>query len=177
MGRIAHLDGELGFGEGSGLEGDQSEWLLAASLAWGNDLMLSNRSLFSEELDFTLSETRLNWSKDTFGLSSSFIFAQPEPAEDREDPLSELTLDAYYALNERWTANSDFRYDFEQGRAARVGVGLDYSNECLDLSLSLSRRYATSTSVDPTTEFGFRVSLAGVGGGQADQRARRACRG
>ena len=177
VGRIAHLDGELGFGEGSGLEGDQSEWLLATSLNWGNDLMFSNRSLFSEEFDFTLSETRLNWSQENFGLGSTYIFAQPEPAEDREEPLSELTLDAHYDLNDQWTANSDFRYDFEQGRAARVGVGLDYSNECLDLSLSLTRRYASSTSVDPTTEFGFRVSLAGVGGGNADKRARRACRG
>ena len=177
LGRIANLDGSLGFGEGSGLEGDRSEWLLAARFGIAEELWLTSRSLFSKELDFTLSETRLDWNRERFGLSSSFIFAQPEPAEDREDPLSEWTMDLSYQFSDHWTGSADWRYDFEQGRAARAGVGLGYRNECLDLSLSLTRRYADSTTVDPATEFGFRVSLAGVGGGQADQKVRRACRG
>ena len=47
----------------------------------------------------------------------------------------------------------------------------------IDLSLSLSRRYATSTSVDPTTEFGFRVSLTGVGDRGGERIRRGSCRG
>lgn len=177
MGRIANLDGSLGFGEGSGLEGDRSEWLFASRLGLGEKFWLTNRSLFSQELDFTLSETRVDWTGERIGLSSSYIFAQPEPVEDRDDPLSEWTMDVSYDFNSNWTGKADWRYDFEQGRAARVGLGLGYRNECIDLSLSLTRRYANSTAVDPTTEFGFRVSLGGIGGSNADQKERRACRG
>lgn len=176
LGRIAHLDGDLGFGEGSGLEGDRSEWLLAARLAFDDSLFLANRSLFDENIDFTLSETRIDWQEADFHLGSSYIFARPEPAEGRIDRLSEWSLDGNYSLNDRWTANADWRYDFSAGRAARVGVGLEYRSECIDVSLSVSRRYANSVAVDPTTDFGFRVSLVGVGG-QDGAPARRNCRG
>ena len=176
LGRVAHLDGSLGFGEGSGLEGDQSEWLLAARFGLMDRLFLMNRSLFSEDLDFTLSESRIDWNAERFHLGSSYIFATPEPAEGRLDRLSEWSFDGSYALNDRWTASADWRYDFTTGRAARAGVELGYRNECIDVSFSISRRYADSTAINPTTDFGFRVSLIGVGGDRAAP-VRRGCRG
>ncbi|NND21754.1 MAG: LPS-assembly protein LptD [Silicimonas sp.] len=177
MGRIAHLDGDLGFGVGSGLSGDQSEWLVAARFAMADRLFLANRSLFDENIDFTLSETRIDWQASDFSLGSSYIFAVPEPAEGRLDRLSEWSFDGSYDLNDRWTASANWRYDFKTGRAARTGVGLDYRSECIDVSLSLTRRYADSTAVDPTTDFGFRVSLVGVGGNDGAPRRSRSCRG
>lgn len=177
LGRVAHLDGNLGFGVGSGLSGDQSEWLLAARFAMSDRLFLANRSLFDEDIDFTLSETRIDWQAERFGLGSSYIFAVPEPAEGRLTRLSEWSFDGNYDLNDRWTANADWRYDFTTGRAARVGLGLDYRSECVDLNLSIARRYADSNAVDPTTEFGFRVSLVGVGGNDGSKPRRRSCRG
>ena len=47
----------------------------------------------------------------------------------------------------------------------------------LDLNLSIARRYADSSAVDPTTEFGFRVSLVGVGRNDGSKTRRRSCRG
>lgn len=177
MGRIANLDGALGFAEGTGLEGDKSEWLLAARAGIGERFWLMNRSLFDENIAFTLSETRLDWRTDDFRVGSSFLFAAPEPAEGRDDRLSEWSFDGEYELNDRWTASADWRYDFTTGRAARTGIGLGYRSECIDVAVSLSRRYASSTSVDPTTDFGFRVSLVGVGGREPDAPRRRTCRG
>lgn len=176
LGRIAHLNGDLGFGAGSGLEGDQSEWLLATRFGLMERLFLMNRSLFDENLNFTLSESRVDWTAERFRLGSSFIYASPEPAEGRLDLLSEWSFDGSYALNDRWTASADWRYDFTAGRAARAGIELGYRNECIDVSLSLTRRYADTTAVDPTTDFGFRVSLIGVGGSGAVP-VRRGCRG
>ena len=176
LGRLAHLNGDLGFAEGSGLVGDRSEWLLAARVGLDRTFWIANRSLFSEDLDFTLSETRLIWRGKGWSLNNSYIFAQPEPAEGREDDLTEWSFRGNMRLNESWEASANWRYDFEAGRAARTGVGLGYRTECVDLSLSLSRRYASSTSVDPTTDFGFRVSLTGFGGNDAGA-PRRTCRG
>lgn len=177
LGRLAHLDGSLGFSEGSGLEGDQSEWLLAARLGVGDSLFLANRSLFDKNIDFTLSESRIDWRTEDFRIGSSYVFAAPEPAEGRDDQLSEWSFDAAYSLNDRWTASADWRYDFTAGRAARAGIGLGYRNECIDVAVSISQRFADSTSVDPTTDFGFRVSLLGVAGNEASAPRRRSCRG
>ncbi|NNE79269.1 MAG: LPS-assembly protein LptD [Silicimonas sp.] len=177
FGRVANLSGDLGYAEGSGLAGDQSEWMLSGRLGIGDRLAVYSRSLFDEGIVVTLSETRVDWATDHFGLTSSYLYALPEPAEDRDDRLSEWSFEGRYQLNERWSASADWRYDFTADRAARTGVGLDYQTECLDLSLSLSRRYATSTSVDPTTEFGFRVSLTGVGDRGRERIRRQSCRG
>ena len=177
LGRVAHLDGDLGFAEGSGLVGDESEWLLAARFGMGDRVAILNRSLFDESLDFTLSETRVDWRTDTFSLGSSYVFAVPEPAEGRTDKLSEWSFEGDYALNDRWTASAEWRYDFTGGRAARTGVGLGYRSECIDVSFTLSRRFADSTAVDPTTDFGFRVELIGAGGDTGQRSERSSCRG
>ena len=177
LGRVANLTGDLGFGEGSGLEGDRSEWLASGRLSVGDDFQVISRSLFDTNLRFTLSETRLDWQNDRLRLGTNYLFAVPEPSEDREDSLSEWSFDGSYDINDRWTARADWRYDFNADRATRTGIGLGYRTECIDLALSVSRRFADSTSVDPTTEFGFRVSLTGIGGRGSDRSTLRRCRG
>lgn len=175
FGRVVNLDGDLGFSEGTGLTGDQSEWLVAARIGMGDELSLVSRLMFDEAIKFTLTETRIDWQADRFGVSSSYIFAEPEPAEGRTDRLSEWSFDGRYDLTQSWTAKTNWRYDFTANKATRAGIGLGYQNECVDVELSLSRRFATSTSIDPTTDFGFRVSLNGVGGREGP--ARNKCRG
>ncbi|MEO1024258.1 MAG: LPS assembly protein LptD [Pseudomonadota bacterium] len=177
LGRVANLDGDLGFGEGSGLEGDQSEWLLSGRLNYRDNLQLISRSLFDTDIQFTLSETRLDWRKDSFQLSTSYIFAEPEPSEAREDRLSEWSLNGRYRFDNNWAASAGWRYDFNADRAARTAVGLDYRSECIDVELSLSRRFADSTTVDPATEFSFSVSLTGIGGRERQSGSQRNCRG
>jgi LPS-assembly protein len=178
FGRVASLDGTLEFSDTSGgADADQSEWLLAGRLSFGDRLWVSSRSLFDDNVAFTLSETRVDWQADRGMLTSSYLFAQPEPAEGRNEELSEWAFGGALDLNENWTANADWRYDFNEGRAARAGLGVDFSTDCIRIDLSVTRRYATSTSVTPTTDFGFRVSLLGVGNGQKQGTSRPVCRG
>ncbi len=177
LGRVANLTGDLGFGEGSGLEGDRSEWMLSGRLSVGDGFQIISRSLFDTDIQFTLSETRLDWQSDRFHFGTNYIFAVPEPSEEREASLSEWSLDGQYEVNDRWSAHADWRYDFNADRATRTALGLGYRTECADISLSISRRFADSTSVDPTTEFGFRVSLTGIGGRGNDTSRIRRCRG
>ena len=178
FGRVASLDNALSFSElPGGGDADQSEWLLGARLSLGEQLWLSTRSLFDDNVAFTLSETRLDWKIDGASISSSYLFAQPEPSEGRDDKLSEWAFGGSLGLNEEWTARTDWRYDFSAGRAARAGVGLEYVTDCIRVDLSVTRRYATSTSVDPTTDLGFRVSLLGLGNSRAQGANRRVCRG
>ncbi len=177
FGRVANLTGDLGFGEGSGLEGDRSEWLLSGRLSIGDGFHVTSRSFFDTDIRFTLSETRLDWQSERLSLGTHYLFAAPEPSEDRDASLSEWSFDGSYEIDDRWTANADWRYDFNADRATRLAVGLGYRTECADVALSVSRRFADSTSVDPTTEFGFQVSLTGIGGRGTDTARLRRCRG
>jgi LPS-assembly protein len=178
FGRVASLDGTLEFSDTSGgADADQSEWLLAGRLSFGDRLWVSSRSLFDDNVDFTLSETRVDWQADRGMLTSSYLFAQPEPVAGRFEKLAEWAFGGALDLNENWTANADWRYDLNEGRAARAGLGVDFSTDCIRIDLSVSRRYATSTSVTPTTDFSFRVSLLGVGNGQKQGTSRPVCRG
>ncbi|MCG6884557.1 MAG: LPS assembly protein LptD [Silicimonas sp.] len=177
LGRVANLTGDLGFGEGSGLEGDRSEWMLSSRLTLGDKLQVISRSLFDSDIRFTLSETRLDWKGERARFGTNYLFAVPEPSEDRTERLEEWSFDGAYEIDDRWTAMANWRYDFNANRATRTGIGLGYRSECVDLSLSVSRRFADSTSVDPTTEFGFRVSLTGIGGRGNDTTRLRRCRG
>jgi len=179
VGRIASLTDDLGFSEGSGLEGNNSDWLVSGRLVVGENLALFSRSLFDSDFEVTLSETRIDWETDRFDLASTYIFAQAEPAEDRDVSLSEWAFEGSLDLTNNWSANADWRYDFNADRAARAGLGIGYSTECADVTLSLSRRFASSTSVDPTNEIGFRVSLIGSGnrGRGKDGAPGRICRG
>ncbi len=165
FGRVANLDGDLGYGDNLGLSGDRSEWLVSGQLSVNENLSLISRSLFNNSGEVTLSETRANWQSERFSVGSSYVFAVPEPAEDRTDRLSEWNFDGSYALTPNWTADASWRYDFSADRAAKSGLGLTYRTECAEMALSLSRRFATSASVTPTTEIGFSVALLGVGSG------------
>lgn len=179
VGRITSLTDDLGFPQGSGLEGETSDWLVSGRLVIGEDLALFSRSLLGDDLDVTLSETRIDWQTERFDLASTYIFAEAEPAEDRLVSLSEWAFEGSLDLTNNWIASADWRYDFNAQRAARAGFGLGYSTECADVTLSLSRRFATSTSVDPTNEIGFRVSLVSSGdrGRGKDGAPGRICRG
>jgi LPS-assembly protein len=47
---------------------------------------------------------------------------------------------------------------------AKAALDLNFQNECLLVDLSVSRRYTSSTSVKPSTDFGLSVELLGFGG-------------
>ncbi|WP_263714374.1 LPS-assembly protein LptD [Actibacterium sp. XHP0104] len=175
LGRIIRFDDANQFSAPSGLSGDTSDWLVAASLNTSDDFTITNRALFDDNLTFTRNELRLDWSRDTFDLGSSYIWQEADPTEMRFEASHEWLMDAGYEVAPGWTGRASWRYDLTADRAAEAGVGLEYANECVSVDLSLSRRFTSSTSVRPTTDFGLRISLIGVGGGAKGSTHRRTC--
>lgn len=176
-GRVIRFDDTDQFASGTGLEGDLSNWLAAVQVRQTSQFSLINRSLFDDRLEFTRNETRLDWLATWGILSTSYIWAVPVPSEDRPDRLSEWAFEADYGFNRNWRGLAFWRYDFVADRAARAGLGVTYTNECINLDVALSRRFTSSTSVTPTTDLGISVSLNGFGTGEDGTRYRRACSG
>lgn len=174
-GRVFRAETPDQFASGSGLDGISSDWLAAVRLKTAGNLSLTNRAVFDDSLAFTRNELRMAWNTDKLGLASSYVWQEANLVENRSSDSSEWLLDAGYRFRPNWTGKADWRYDFEAGRAAEAGVGLEYRNECMTLDLSLSRRFTSSTSVRPTTDFGLQISLNGFGTRGDTSAYRRTC--
>ena len=175
VGRVIR-DADLGqFSVASGLDGRKSDWLAALHLGLDAGFGLTSRFLLDDDLFATKAELRMDLTRERYGVQAGYVWAVADLAENRPDPTSELVLDASYDLTDAWTAKASGRYDFEADRATRAGLGLAFRNECLRLDLSLSRRFTSSTSVRPSTDFGLSVDLLGFGSG-AEAGPAKVCR-
>lgn len=173
VGRVIRAKDLTQFGVASGFEGASSDWLTAIQLTMASGLQMTNRLVFDDGFAVTKAELRMDLAKDRYGISSGYVWTVADLTENRPDPTSELAFDAYYKLSEGWTGKASGRYDFEASRATRAGLGAEFRNECVVVDLSLSRRFTSSTSVQPTTNFGISVELAGFGGGTKAGPARQ----
>ncbi|MCU0802552.1 MAG: LPS assembly protein LptD [Rhodobacteraceae bacterium] len=167
LGRVLR-DNDLGqFSTASGLNGAQSDWLGAAQLTLPAGLALTTRAIFDDGFDLTKSETRLDLAGEKLAVAASYVWVTADPVENRSLPISELTFDTSYDFDSGWTGKLSGRYDLESDRGTIAGLGLEYRNECMAVDLSLSRRFTSSTSVQPTTDFSLSVDLIGFGGSTA----------
>ncbi|TCP63253.1 LPS-assembly protein [Rhodovulum bhavnagarense] len=168
-------EADLGqFAPGSGLDGLHSDWLAAVELDLPGNLILANRMLLDGN-GVTRNDLRVDWFSDRLELGSSLLWAEANLAENRPEDRSEWVLDAAYRFRDNWTGKTDWRYDFVAGDTASASLGLEYRNECITVDLSLSRRFTSSTTVDPSTDFGLTVSLGGFGAGAGTGQYTRRC--
>ncbi len=161
------------FSSASPLAGARSAWLLAGSLDATDGLTLSNRSLFDTDLRLQRTALELDWSTETYSLSTSYMRILADPFEDRAAMASEWSLEGARQIDEMWEARISWRYDIAQSRAARAMVGLNYENECLRMEMGLERQFASASAAAGRTSFGLNINLLGIGGNPG--RARRAC--
>ena len=163
--------------EGSGLDGTQSDFLVAAHVRFNDHLSIVNRSLFDTDFDFTSSELSVFWRGERHELVSSYTFLEADLGEQRPEDIAEWAFEAEYGLTSGWEAGVDWRYDFMEGAPSSARLSLGYENECIDMEFFVSRRYTESSSVDPSSRIGFTVSLAGFGAGREGRSISRSCRG
>jgi LPS-assembly protein len=174
FGRVIRAEAVQPFSDASGLAGGTSDWL--AAVQWSRPgLTATGRLVFDEGFALSKSELRLDVMRDRFGVAGSYVWMQANPFESRSENIEELLVDARFELGGNWTGQFSTRYDFAAERAASAGLKLAWRNECMSVDLSLSRRFTSSTSVQPTTDVGLSVQLLGFGGAASPGPA-RACR-
>ncbi len=176
LGRIIRSGDPGQFTAGSGLAGATSDWLASAQFNLPDNLSIAGRALFNDRLEFTRSESRIAWRRAGLSLATTYIWLENAPAENRRK-VSEWTFDSSLVLGKGWRGEFGLRHDFIAGRTARASIGLIYATECIEVDLSLSRRFTGSTNLHPTTDFGLSVSLTGFGGRQGNRNHAGRCRG
>ena len=163
------------FSDSSGLDGTQSDFLIAAQLRLQNGLALTARTILDTNLNFDKAEMRGDWANDRINIGGSYVWLDSDLDEDRPEPISEFSLDGAVRLSQDWTASANLRYDFEASRAVTSGVGLTYQNECVRIGFTADRRFTTSASVEPQTSLGLTVSLTGFSTRPGTDKYMRAC--
>ena len=176
IGQVFRDKADPDFSKTSGLSGTSSDILLAGQLALTNGLSITARGLLNESLAFNKTEILGDWKNEKAKLTGTFLWLDKDLDEGRTSPTSEIWLDGSYLIHRHWTASANIRYDIEESSTSRAGLGLVYRNECLTVDLSVERRYSSSTSVEPTTDFGFTVALNGFAFDGRTEKYRRSCK-
>ena len=175
VGQVFRTEDDSDFTTTSGLDGLTSDFLLAGQLSAGDGLSLTGRSLFENDFSLSKAELRGDFTYRRGRFGGSYVWLQEDPSEERGNEVSEITFDGDYRVNQFWTASANWRYDVETDRAATAGLGLSYQNECVTLDLAVTRSYANSTSVEPSTDFGFNIGLRGFSADTGTERYVRSC--
>ncbi|WP_417721190.1 LPS-assembly protein LptD [Salipiger sp.] len=175
LGRVwrDRLDSDLS--RSSGLDADTSDWLLAGGFTHPLGLSISARGLLDDSAEFSKAEARAGWSNARMDLGASYVLLVADPLEDRDETQSEWSFDGTYRLSRHWTGSTDWSYDLADRRLDQAGLGLQYRNECVQVDVSVSREFASSTNLEPSTTFGLTVALTGFGTSQSDKEYRRQC--
>ncbi|MEN8740746.1 MAG: LPS assembly protein LptD, partial [Phaeobacter gallaeciensis] len=175
VGQIFRQDADTRFTKSSGLGGTTSDILMAGQLKLSQDLSLTTRGLLNGSLNFSKAEFRGDWRHEKGALSGTYLWLGTDPAEGRSEETSEMWFDGSYEISPAWRASANLRYDISDAQATRAGIGLAYSNECVTVDVSLNRRYTSTTSVEPSTDFGFTIALNGFSVNSGNKKYRRSC--
>ncbi|WP_299660897.1 LPS-assembly protein LptD [uncultured Ruegeria sp.] len=175
IGQVFRSDADPDFTLTSGLQGTKSDLLLAGQLNNGKGLTLAARGLLNSDFSFTKAELRAAWVKGDTVLSGGYIWLEPDPAEQNNDEISELRVSGRYRIDQNWLTRANARYDFSESEPLRLGFGLTYENECVQVNVNVSRRFTSTSSIEPSTEFGFTVALTGYSVEGNGQKFKRRC--
>jgi len=174
--RLIEPGGRPSFSPSSGLRDRRSDLLVAAQLRNDTGLVMTARSLFDDVLDTTKAEARVSWRNARTDLGATYTWLPDDPAESRPLTVSEWSLDGSYRFADNWTASGEWRYDAATDRNIRAGAALTYTNECVAITLSVSRRFTSSTILEPETNIGLSVGVRGFSSASLDSNFTRTCR-
>lgn len=173
--QILRQEAQPDFTISSGLTGTESDFLLAGQVRFEGGFAVTGRTIFDDKFDVAKAEVRGNWRNDRLDISGSYLWIDEDPAIDQLSPIGEVTFDGDYRIDRFWTASLDVRYDIDTGSAATAGAGVTYENECVRVGVSLKRRFAQSTTVEPSTSLGLTVSLRGFSTYTGERTEVRSC--
>ncbi|WP_120501605.1 LPS-assembly protein LptD [Roseovarius sp. EL26] len=169
-------NGSTSFTNSSGLQDRFSDILLAGQYRNDNGMTLTARGLFDNGYSATRAETRLSWHNKLTSLGATYVWLRDDLAEDRKDRISDWYFDGSYRLARHWTGTAEWRYNAINSESIRAGVGLKYTNECVDIKLAATRRFTSTSTLTPSTSIDLTVGIRGFSVNSGDDSYSRTCR-
>ncbi len=145
------------------------DFLGAINFALPPNFSFANRFLFDEKLTVKRAESKFDLTFSQWDVGGTFVYLYPDPLAGSPIERGEGTLHGRYRFAPNWEINMNWTRDFVSGAAVSAGGGITYGNECIEIGLSLSRRFTTSNIVPATTDIDLIIKLAGFGGNTEDK--------
>ena len=164
------------YSSSSGLSGTTSDILAAGQLSINDGLYVLGRALLDTDLSAKKSEILIGTDGDYLDLSASYVWLPMDADESRDQDFSQWAITADYQINDIWSVGANGRYDVAANDPVKAGLSVGWRNECVEVELSASRSYTSSTTVEPTTDYSLTIGLAGFGTGATSVTSRQACR-
>lgn len=177
FGRVLREEAEGTLSLASGLQGLASDWLVAARADLPFGLSAQARTVLDGSLDFDKTEARLAWASAAVDLGATYVYLPRAPTEGRLEKIAEWTLDGRWQVDPSWALSAAGRYDIAADRPVAAEVGIGWRNECVEVDVSVSRRYTSATGQDPVTDLGLSVNLLGFATGDGGAVPPGRCRG
>ena len=161
IGRVLRSEALSTFPSGSGLSNSISDWLLATNFQQKNGIELINRALIASDGVVTKSETSLKVNRNQHQIRATHVELTKDSNISQNQSLSSVAVEWNYNLNSNWRSDSKFQFDSNIGRLSKLELGLRYENECVNVDLSSSRSFSTSSTLIDKTDFTLSVELTG----------------
>ncbi|MEE2946164.1 MAG: LPS assembly protein LptD [Pseudomonadota bacterium] len=175
FGQVVRDETHPDFTASSGLQSTTSDFLVAAKFENASGLQFSTRALIDGIEGLNKAEARGGWHNDKLALDATYIWLDGDLEEDRPDDLSEWNFDGSYRMGQHWTGLANWRYDVASRATAEAGVGVQYRNECVKAKFEVSRRFTSSSAVQPATDYSFLVEILGFSSKTIDKTYARTC--
>lgn len=174
-GQSYHLSGENAYAEGSdefnsqsGLETDDSDYVLGVYFAPTDVFRVIAQSRFDED-DLTLRREDLTVHFDYGPLVAAATYTYGKVFDEttgvfdeQEDILGFATL----RLTDRWSISGAIRYDLDESRVLTDSIRLAYLDECFMLSATYTETYINDPTrdIEPDQTVMLRFELKHLGG-------------
>ena len=100
-------------------------------------------------------------SNDRFKSTDTNVELTKDADDLNNKSLSSVAVNWNYQLTSDWQSNSKIQIDTNIGRLSKLELGVKYENECVDVNLSTSRSFSTSSTLLDKTDFTLSVELTG----------------
>ena len=157
----------------SGLAGKHSDIVAAGSLALDTGLAVDHRMVFDEDFDTSKAETFFRYDSQTSEVAIGVANLLQDDSEEMTDDVDSMVLFAETDIGNNWAVNTTVEHDFNKEGTNLVGVGFEYRQDCLHLSISAEHYSVTETRLEADNRVNLMMSLTGFN--DLDGRAAKGC--
>ncbi len=175
VGQVYRAAPNAQFSTGSGLSTKNSDILAAVSFQLPPRYRVISRLLVAPGVGIRRAETEVALDLDRLNLDATFVFLAADVVADSPVDRSEANIALAYKISDKWATSASLRRDLLGNENIFGEIGLVYANECVEVAVSLSRRFTTSNNVPPDTNFDVSIKLAGFGGGATRRERAGTC--
>ena len=152
------------FSEPSGLSGKRSHYVASGRIGFVNGLVLDQRAVFDSDFGIAKSESFVRHGNGTTEVAAGYSRLLLDEDEEMSGDVESVILSARHDLDSRWAVKSTVEYDFNKVGENTAGVGLEYRNQCLFVTLDAERQMRTESRPKADNKIQLKLSLAGFSG-------------